>query len=83
VLIVANSSTTTTFQGFVLADPDTNRALPTLTVAYSNLGTTGSGKMQFFPSVNFYSGTRFTGTGEAVALYLVLAPMEVQILVPA
>jgi len=83
VLIVANSSTTTKFQGFVLADPDTNRALPAFTVAYSNLGTTGSGKMQFFPSVNFYSGTRFTGTGEAVALYIVLAPMEVQIIMPA
>lgn len=83
VLIVANSSTTTTFQGFVLADPDTNRALPTYTVTYSNLGTTGSGKMQFFPSVNFYSGSQFTGSGEAIALYIALAPMEVQILMPA
>jgi glycosidase len=83
VLIVANSNTTTTFQGFVLADPDTNRALPTYTVAYSNLGATGSGKMQFFPSVNFYSGPQFTGTGEAIALYIALAPMEVQILMPA
>lgn len=83
VLIVANPSTTTPFQGFVLADTDTNRALPTMKVAYSNLGTTGTGKMQFFPSVNFYNGTQFTGTGECVALYIVLAPMEVQILIPS
>jgi len=82
VLIVANSSTTRPFQGFVLADTDTNRTMPTFTVAYSNLGTTGSGKMQYFPSVNFFSGAQFTGAGEATALYIVLAPMEVQILVP-
>jgi len=83
VLIVANSSTTTTFQGFVLADTDTNRALPAYTVAYSNFAATGTGRMQYFPSVNFYSGPQFTGSGEAVALYIILAPMEVQILLPA
>ena len=82
VLIVANSSTTKPFQGFVLADTDTNRTLPTFTVAYSNLGTTGSGKMQYFRSVNFFSGPQLTGTGEATALYVILAPMEVQILIP-
>lgn len=82
VLIVANSSAANPFKGFVLADTDTNRTLPTLQIAYSNLGTTGSGKMQFFPSANFYSGPQLTGTGETVALYVVLAPMEVQILVP-
>jgi glycosidase len=82
VLIVANSSATDTFQGFVLADTDTNRALPAMTVAYSNLGTTGSGQMQYFSSVNFYVNNQFTGASEAVALYVVLAPMEVQILMP-
>ena len=83
VLIVANSSTTAAFQGFVLADTDTNRSLPAMKVAYSNLGTTGTGKMQLFPAANFYTGNTLTGTGEATALYIVLAPMEVQILVPA
>jgi glycosidase len=83
VLIVANSSTTNTFKGFVLADTDTNRSLPNMTVAYSNLGTTGTGQMQFFPSVNFYVNNQFTGASEAVALYVVLAPMEVQIIIPA
>ena len=83
VFIVANPSTTAPFQGFLLADTDTNRALPTMKVAYSNLGTTGSGKMQFFPAANFYSGVQFTGTGECVALFVILAPMEVQILIPA
>lgn len=83
VLIVANSSTTNAFRGFVLADTDTNRSLPAMTVTYSNLGTTGTGQLQFFPAANFYTGNQFTGAGEAVALYIILAPMEVQILVPA
>jgi hypothetical protein len=83
ILIVANPSLTSTFQGFVLADTDTNRALPMMKIAYSNLATTGGGQMQFFPSVNFYNGPQLTGTGECVALYTVLAPMEIQILVPA
>jgi len=93
VLIVANSSTTDPFEGFVLADTDTNRSLPTMVVAYSNKGTRGAGKMTFIPSANFYKNTpatgnqpatsQFTGTGEATALYIVLAPMEAQIIVPA
>jgi hypothetical protein len=83
VLIVANASTTDTFKGFVLADTDTNRSLPAMKVAYSNLGTTGAGKMQYFASANFYSGDQPAGSGEVVALYVVLAPMEVQIIVPA
>ena len=82
VLIVANPGTANSFQGFVLADADTNRALPAMTVAYSNLGTTGTGRMQYFSTVNFYSDNLLTGSGEAVALYIILAPMEVQILVP-
>jgi glycosidase len=83
VLIVANSNLTETFAGFVLADLDTSRALPAYSVAYSNLGTTANGQMQYFQNVNFYSGSQLTGTGEAIALYIVLAPMEVQILTPS
>ncbi|HEY4208113.1 MAG TPA: alpha-amylase family glycosyl hydrolase [Puia sp.] len=82
VIIVANASTSKTFQGFALADPDTNRGLPSYTVAYSNLGTNGTGKMEYFAAVNFYNGAQVS-VAEAVALYIVLAPMEVQILVPA
>jgi hypothetical protein len=52
-------------------------------VAFSNMGTTGQGNMQFFPSVNFWSGNQLTGTSEAIAQYVILAPMEVQVLVPA
>ena len=83
ILIVANASTTTPFKGFVLADTDTNRSLPMMKVAYSNMGTTGTGQMQFFNAANFYNGSQPTGTSEATALYVILAPMEVQVLVPA
>ena len=80
VLVVANSSTTTAFSGFVLADTDTNRSLPVMKVAYSNMGTTGQGAMQLIPAANFYTGSQLTGTAEAIALFVILAPMEVQIL---
>lgn len=85
VLIVANPSTNDPFVGFVLADTDTNRTLPLMKVAYSNikLGTVATGKMQYNGAANFFDGTRFKGTAEAVSLYVILAPMEVQVLVPA
>jgi hypothetical protein len=52
-------------------------------VAYSNIGTTGNGTMQLIKEANFYSGNQPTGKGDAVALFVVLAPMEVQVLIPA
>ncbi|MDP4256263.1 MAG: alpha-amylase family glycosyl hydrolase [Bacteroidota bacterium] len=82
VLVAANPSTTTSFNGFVLADADTNRALPLMKVAYSNLGTAGQSRMQFNGTANFYDRSDLKGTGEAVYLFIMLAPMEVQVLVP-
>ena len=81
VLIVANPGSAP-FSGYVLADTDTNRALPTMKVAYSNLGTPGEGEMKYFEAVNFYNGAMLTGSGEAIALYVILAPGEVQVLIP-
>jgi glycosidase len=83
VLVVANPSTTAPFNGHVLTDADTNRTLPAMKVAYSNLGNTGQGRMQFNGKANFYDKSEFKGIAEAVSLFVMLAPMEVQVLVPA
>jgi glycosidase len=83
VLIVANTSTTNSFLGFILMDIDINRSKPAMSVAYSNLGTTGTGYVQIITAANFYSGPTLAGTADTAALYVSLAPMEVQILTPA
>jgi glycosidase len=80
ILIVANTHTTKPFKGFVLADLDTNRSLPLMKVAYSNVGTTGQGNIRMITAANFYDGDLFKGRGDAAALYIELAPMEVQII---
>jgi glycosidase len=83
VLIVANTSTNTIFSGFVLMDIDINRSKLAMSVSYSNLGTTGTGNVQIITAANFYSGSTLTGTADTAALYVSLAPMEVQVLTPA
>jgi glycosidase len=82
VLIVANTSTTNEFAGWALMDVDINRAQPLMSVAYSNLNTSGSGNVQIISNANFYTGTQVT-SGQTAALYIKLAPMEVQILTPS
>jgi glycosidase len=79
VVTVANTSTTKTFTGFVLVDLDINRATPTYSVAYSNLGTAGSGPAQIVQGQ--VTDGPSPGTVTSVAcLYVVLQPMEVQVL---
>jgi len=82
VLIVANTSTTNEFTGWAVMDVDINRAQPAMTVAYSNFNTSGSGVVQIIPNANFYDGSQVT-SGQTAALYVKLAPMEVQILTPS
>jgi glycosidase len=81
VLIVANTSTTDIFEGWAVMDIDINRAQPAMTVTYSNLNTTGTSNVRIIAGANFYNGTQVT-TGQTAALYIKLAPMEVQILTP-
>ncbi len=69
VVTIANTNPTTAFTGFVLVDLDLNRSLPNYQVAYSNFGTVGAGAVQLRSNV--------------ACLYVVIQPMEVQILAVA
>jgi glycosidase len=81
VLIVANTSTTNTFEGWAVMDVDINRSQPAMTVTYSNFNNSGTSNVRIIPNANFYNGTQVT-SGQTAALYIKLAPMEVQILTP-
>lgn len=80
---MANCNTIHRFTGFVLQDPDLNQPPRRMAVAYSNVGTTGSGVVRRTPKARFFTGGTQTGTGEAAALFVGLDPMEVQVLVPS
>jgi glycosidase len=82
VLIVANTNTQTAFDGLVLQDPDLNRRPRRMLVAYSNLGLAGSATVRVIYDARFFSGGRLIGAGDAAALPIGLAPMEVKIWVP-
>jgi glycosidase len=69
LLIVANTSTANTFEGWVVMDIDINRSQPSMTVAYSNFNSTGTSNVQII--------------GQTAALFIKLAPMEVQIITPS
>ncbi len=83
VLIAANTSTTQPFQGLVVVDLDLSRTARTMQVAYSNLGTLGSSAVQVVPQARFYKEDGTVDTTSTAALSVILAPMEIQILVPA
>jgi hypothetical protein len=82
VLIVANTSTTSTFTGFVVMDVDINRGLTAMLVAYSNFHTPGNGAVQIAPA-DFYDGQTKIGSAETACLFVILAPMEIQVIIPA
>src|SRR5271166_4145281 len=75
-------STRTPFDGLVLQDPDLNRHPRRMLVAYSNLGKAGSATVRAISDARFFSGDQLTGTGDASALPVGLAPMEVKVWVP-
>jgi glycosidase len=81
VLVVANCGAAT-FSGLVLVERDLHRSGDRMTVAYSNIGTTGTGTVQHLPAGRFHAGGRVT-TGRAAALPVVLAAGEAQVIVPA
>jgi glycosidase len=80
VLVVANTGTAS-FTGAVLVDRDLNARPRRMEVAYSNFGTTGNGMVRQIPLARFYSDGQVS-QGPAAALDVVLAPREVQVLVP-
>jgi glycosidase len=82
VLVVANTNTRTPFDGLVLQDFDLNRHPRRMSVAYSNLGLAGSATVRVISDARFFSGEQLTGTGDAAALPVGLAPKEIKVWVP-
>jgi glycosidase len=80
-VIVANSSFNREFAGWVLVDRHINKNGRTLSVAYSNLNNSGSGQVQARDNARFWQNGQMTGSGDAAAVFVQLAPMEVQILI--
>jgi glycosidase len=81
VLVVANTGRAG-FSGSVLMDLDLNAQPRQMTVAFSNLGTTGKGTVSVVPAARFHRDGQ-VAVGRAAALPVVLRGSEVQILVPA
>jgi glycosidase len=79
VVTIANTSTKQSFVGFVLVDTDLNRAPRNYSVAYSNLGTAGAGAVQI-RSGRVVDGSQPQANWNIACLYVVLKPMEVQVL---
>jgi glycosidase len=82
VLVVANTNTKTAFNGLVLQDPDLSRLPRQMLVAYSNLGRKGSATVRQISDARFFSDGQLTGAGDASALPVELAPMEIKVWVP-
>jgi len=80
VVAVANTSTTASFKGFVLIDLDINRDLGTYNVAYSNLTAPGAGGNALSKTGLVLDGPQPTQPTSIACLYIILQPMEVQIL---
>jgi glycosidase len=80
VLVVANTHTTERFTGFVLVDADLNRQPRRMSVSFSNRGTQGASTVRFVPDGRIFRGETVTAAGELAAVFVELAPMEVQVL---
>jgi glycosidase len=80
VVVVANTNATQAFKGFVLVDPDLNRQPRRMSVRFSNRGTQGGDLVQVRAGARVHRDGGVTPPGELTALYVELAPMEVQIL---
>ena len=82
VLVVANTSTQTGFDGLVLQDPDLNREPRRMRVAYSNLRRADSAEVTVILDARLFRGEQQTGSGDVTALPVRLEPMEVKVWVP-
>jgi glycosidase len=80
VVVVANTSTTEPFKGFVLQDADLNRQPRRMSVRFSNRGTQGDSTVRIVPDGRIFGGETVTAAGELAAVFVELAPMEVQVL---
>ena len=82
ILIVANTNTTTQFTGFIVMDIDINRSKPAMKVSYSNIGTVGSDHVQMIQGAKFFNGNTVITANETAVYFVILAPMEIQIIMP-
>lgn len=83
VIVAANTNTEKEFEGSVVADLDLNRTPRAMQIAYSNCGSHGMRQVALIPDARFWEGDALKGQGETAALPVSLAPLEIQILVPA
>lgn len=86
VLVVANTegdASAAPWCGFVTLDLQHNRPPLRMQVAYSNLGTSGSGQVELRDAVFWDDAGRPGGHGLGARLFVVLQPRELQVLVPA
>ncbi len=81
ILVAANTGEQR-FQGSVIVDRDLTAGPRRLKVAYSNLRAEGSGTVSRMPAARFHEKGQVS-VGPAAALPVILAPREVQVLVPA
>jgi hypothetical protein len=82
VLVVANSNFGQSFSGLILVDRDLNRQRRDMTVAYSNVGTSGEREVQIVDEARFWENGQMVGAGRTAAVSVELAPMEIQLLAP-
>lgn len=80
VVVVANTNTVRPFAGFVLVDPDLHRHLRRMQVVYSNRATSGGDDVKSIAYARLHRDGESEVQGSITALYVKLAPMEVQIL---
>jgi glycosidase len=81
VLVIANTSGSNPFNGSMLVDLDLSRSVRSMTVAYSNQGTTGSQPAKIAQGTVYTAG-QTPASSEVASVSVSLAPWEVQILTP-
>jgi glycosidase len=82
VLVVANTSTVSTFSGWAVVDSRLHDDSSPFQIAYSNHGTAGTPALTS-GSVRFYDRNNHASDGWARRLPIQLAPMEIQIITQA
>jgi glycosidase len=83
VLVVANTNPLQRFDGLVLQERDLNIHPQQMQIAYSNIGTAGLATVRQISDGRIFSGAQLTATAAISALPVGLAPMEIQVWVPA
>lgn len=79
VLVVANTSTEQSFQGYVLVDADLNRSPKTYYLVHGAAHSSNTGQIILIQAANLYDENVIVMTEDSAALNVMLQPMEVQI----